>query len=93
MVEKRKGRNDEDQNDIGEENALWKHAKEYHESRKNIDYRMVVNKTYRFDNMTRQVNESVRIDYAKCRTLNSKRDYNRPQVPTLSMHRRSTAGI
>ena len=71
------------------EHPLKKHAKEYHQDRKDVDYTMKVTKVFGKNNLKRKVNEHVRIarSRVKDRTLNLKGEYNTPIVPTMTINR------
>ena len=78
------GRKEEDK-----EHPLKKHAKEYHQERKDVDYTMKVPKVFGKNNLKRKVNEHVRIAKSKenGRTMNQKGEYNTPLVPTMTINR------
>ena len=78
------GRKEEDK-----EHPLKKHAKEYHQERKDVDYTMKVTKVFGKNNLKRKVNEHVRIAKSKenGRTMNQKGEYNTPLVPTMTINR------
>ena len=79
------GRKEED----NKEHPLKKHAKEYHQARKDVDYTMKVTKVFGKNNLKRKVNEHVRIAKSRedGRALNLKGEYNIPIVPTMMINR------
>ena len=71
------------------ENVLWKHAKNEHDGRSDVNYKMQVLKTYGTDNTTRKGNEAVRIATEGGELLNSKAEYRQPSIPRLVMRNSS----
>ena len=69
-----------------EENVLWKHSVNDHQGSSNVNFVMKVLKTYGRDNLTRQVNEAMRINNNSGIKLNSKAEYRQPSVPRLVLH-------
>ena len=74
------------------ENPMWKHAREFHQDRKDVDFTMTVTGIFGRNNLKRQVNEHVRIAGNRCRTMNSKKEYNTPIVPTITINRSHIIG-
>ena len=71
------------------ENPLWKHAKEIHRGRRDVEFEMRVIKTFGRDNMRRKIDESVRIDSNEGVTMNSKKEFSQPTVPREQVTRGS----
>lgn len=74
------------------ENPMWKHAREFHQDRKDVDFTMTVTGIFGRNNLKRQVNEHVRIAGNRGRTMNSKKEYNTPIVPTITINRSHIIG-
>jgi hypothetical protein len=68
-------------------NALWKHAVNEHGGGRQVKYIMKILKTYSKDNITRKVNEAIRISNHDGLSLNSKAEFRQPTVPRLVIQR------
>jgi hypothetical protein len=68
-------------------NALWKHSVNEHGSNKEVKYVMRILKTYGADNITRKVNEAIRISNHEGISLNSRAEFRHPTVPRLVIQR------
>ena len=66
---------------------LWKHAANDHGGKKDVNFVMKVLKNYGKDNLTRKVNEAVRITNNTGIKLNSKAEFRQPTVPRLVIQR------
>ena len=65
------------------DSVLWKHSHNVHNGDPNVEYEMRAVKSYGCDNVTRKVNEAVRISEHKGVILNSKAEYRQPKVPRV----------
>jgi hypothetical protein len=72
------------------DNPLHKHAKEEHQGRKDVNFKMEVVGTYGKDNLRRTVNESVRIEGNKGVRMNSRSEHNQPMVIRARIQRHVT---
>ena len=66
---------------------MCKHAKEYHQARKDVDITMTVTKVFSKNNVKRRVNEHVRIARNEGKVLNLKGEYNMLIVPTMTINK------
>ena len=63
--------------------VLWKHASNQHGGRMDVNYKMVVLKTYGDQNALRKTDEANRITNNPGVTLNSKAEFAQPRLPRL----------
>ena len=68
-------------------NTMVKHAKEYHEGRRDVRFQMRVVRTFKRDNVRRMIFEAVKIVRNEGLVMNSKTEYKQALLPLMELHR------
>ena len=65
------------------DSVLWKHCHNVHNGNNEQEFGMRILRNYGRDNLTRKVNEAIRIREGEGIKLNSKAEYRQPKVPRV----------